>query len=217
MTVIESAIESFLDEAWEDYGDGWTYDGPVSPNTSLNGLQRRVEYVSWDSAAWWWGELGDAWEDLDQPDGNLEFDSSSLTGKLSTATPTGVTVRPMQCYVEAFAVGEQISPVTWDDAVGRFGESAPWSWEGAISDDADKCTLKIKWKRTLDNVTWTDWEDYSPCTAHLASARFRLVVTRPDNSYQVRVERFHTRMTKIPDKRGERTEQQFALENKLYG
>lgn len=191
---------TLTEQAWEDYGEGWTWVTeplPV-PNSTLADLQVNAE-------------------------GELEFAGSALSGTFETPDPTagavliGKVTRLELVHLSAFAVGEQVHPLTWMDASFTWDEAEQFSFEGPISDlgdpeDAGQCSLRIYVRLLRLDGTWGDWQDYRPGTAACVAAQFRLTVTRPSADFQVRVQRFSTRLVRQPEHKDLRSPLQTHLE-----
>jgi hypothetical protein len=170
--------------AWEDFGDGWRWTGPIIPNTTLDGLQVDSDNV-------------------------MRFSGSVLTGTYTTAVP--VTLKNGMAepfYVSAFAVADQVSPVTWEESPATWNESHQHTWEGALDEVEDgqnqgRCTLTIQVKYLEGDMVWSDWRDYSPSRTTCVAAQFRIVVTRPTSAWDVVISRFSTELLRAPQGRWE--------------
>lgn len=177
---------SFFTESWETFGDGWKWDDSTVPNSTLTGLERNA-------------------------DGNLQFSGTDLTGTYQTALSTvaarsGLSAEPV--FVSAYAEAEQVHPQTWEECTwGWDDEHADQvMWEGPINEIGDEdspgsCTLEI-WARFKSSTqTWSDWAVFKPGVVVCISAQFRLVCTRPNDNFNIKVTRFSTKLMRVPPTR----------------
>ena len=181
--------DSYPDEAWQDFGDGWVYDtSPPASNATLTDLAR-------------------------QADGTLAFDGSALTGTYQTANWSQVGYeRGERCYISCALTAWQSHPRTlaeWGPLDSPFEER--WTLEGplwVLPDEDGNCTVLIEISVLAATITkggsgWGDWQTYSPGIYFGVGFRFRLTFTRPSTDYDVVVEQFHTRVRRIPKQRHE--------------
>lgn len=183
---------AFSSQSWEVFGDKWKWDGATTPNATLTNLQR--------NAGLW-----------------LEFAGSALTATYETALPDFQKGdKPEIVYVSAFANADQVHPNTWATALGTWGDSDQWTWEGPINlvddgDDIGTCTLAIEVRFLDETYTWGNWQAYRPGKFQLVAAQFRLQVTRPTVDFDVRIRRFSTDLLRAPRPRWDRSPlKQFA-------
>ncbi|MCH9835266.1 hypothetical protein K0U83_06365, partial [bacterium] len=62
------------------------------------------------------------------------------------------------------------------------------------ADDSANCTLRMQIRTNVDGTSsgWSDWQPFT-CDIYTAvMVRMRLIAVRPDDSYNVRIKRFHT-------------------------
>jgi hypothetical protein len=180
--------EIFADQSWEDYGTGWVAGGFFPP--ILTGLQ------------------------VSTIDGRkvLEFSGSDLEGSYVTAwsatAPSDHTVSPERFYVEAFVVVDQVPPLRADEwtlalddpMAGRRTVEGPLV---VLVGEPANCTVLIEWRWATEQTVFGPWVAYTPGIQFLLQPQFRITATRPDPSYQIRITRFHTRLSRIPRQRRE--------------
>jgi hypothetical protein len=168
--------------AWEDYDVTGGFDGGT-PATTLTDLQVASE-------------------------GWMEFAGSALTASFETALPdpgagSGNPLREFQvsCYVEA----EQLHPITWDELGFAWDapEASQWTWEGPLVDlgddeDPGRCTVSVEVRYFDESYIAGDWQAFSPGPVRCTAAQFRVNVTRPDESFDVRVHRVVTVLRAAP-------------------
>lgn len=162
--------------SWEDYGTGWS-GGAFVPDVTLTDCQATAD---------WTGRK------------YLEFAGSALTASYETALgPALKGMRDRECYCEAFAVAEHVSPAPMELAF-PYGAGAPesdhWTIEGSTLESAARCTLSLSIS-TDNGVTWAA---YKPGKYVGKLFRFRINLTRPSADFNVRVWRFSTRVTRVP-------------------
>lgn len=188
-TDIERAteLEAFV---WEDYGpEGGWYNTGIAGGGSVTDLQRTTV--------------------AGRP--CITFTGSSLTGNYTTAATT-VTLKfsaPIaeRAYVEAWMEAYQVHPLEFGSLSSIAGpENAQWTPEGWLTSipGQSNCTAKIQMRLTVDGVTG-DYVDYKPGVYLFEAIRFRVVFTRPDDTYDVRLFQLHTRVQRIPKQRRERS------------
>jgi hypothetical protein len=147
--------------------------------------------------------------------GYLEFAPGFLQGDFVTvvpvASPTGTDSIPRRCFVEAFAVAEQVWPVTPGDIQVPIGSPLlqRFTPEGPLyvtPDEIANCTLSIGWQYadTPDGV-YLARRSFAPGIYRLVVAKFRITVTRPNEDYNVRISRFCTRVRRAQKQNEERT------------
>ncbi len=185
---LSAAAEAFYSQqSWEDYGTGWVG-----------------------------GAYGATLTDLAvNADGELIFASGgALVGYYESAVPSAAMMEGMRIdpvFVEAHAVGYQIHPIAWEGLPWTWGDPLMrrMSWEGPIDQGIDgetsPCSLVIEIAVKPDkDAAWTSWQRYAPGVYEGVGFKYRLVVTRPTTSYDVRISRFATRSRRVPAGRWER-------------
>jgi hypothetical protein len=186
----------FTSTAWEDFGDGWKWDGATAPNATLTDLDRRA-------------------------DGTLGFDGSALEATYETAFPQVLTTAIAEdVYVSAFVEAQQIHPLpidSWDWPIDDPG--GQWSLEGPLDevqdgDDPGRCALSI-WVRFLDaSQTWSDWRPYKPSRVVCVAVQFRIEVSRPDVTFDVAISRFSTQLIRAQQTKYDADDLQRALSSR---
>lgn len=164
------------DYQWEDYGTGWTGGGFI-PAPAL------VDCVA---TADWTGRKF------------LEFTGSALSATYTTVLGPALSgQRAREVYCEAVVVAEQVHPMPMVDAF-PFGVGAPesdsWTVEGPTTLDAPACKLWIE--ISVDNGA--TWANYKPGVYVGKQIKFRMLMTRPNAEFNVRVYRFATRVRRVP-------------------
>lgn len=183
------------DTRWEDWGTGWAGG---SPATTLIGLE---VYTLVDGR-----EV-------------LRFTGSNLTGTFETAVGTIDTdSKPERCYVEAFAIADQVAPLTADDET--LGADDPiasrLTAEGAIArlaGESTGCTLAIEWRYKLTpSASYSDWQTFTPGIYYFVAPQFRLSITRPDTTWDAWVYSLGTRISRVAPQKFQKTAVHAALE-----
>lgn len=136
--------------------------------------------------------------------GELEFDVSGLTGGYTTkfdgadALQLEQSRQPRPLLVMAAVEAEQVHPMQFGYAQFQIGslEMQRWSFEGPTSpaaDDSANCTLKIKIRTNSDGTTdgWSEYEPLVPGIYNAVEVQLRLIATRPDTTYNIRIKKFH--------------------------
>lgn len=167
------------DQAWEAFGTGWVQAVPPAGDPFVTDLQVTSGY--------------------------LEFAGSALTATYTIGDPdnpaTIATQLPRESFLEAAVVAEQVHPLTWDMAEFGWGDekNLRWTWEGPthlLPGEIANCTITIQVRVNTSGAAgdWSAWLDFRPGLVSIAAAQFRLVVTRPNTSYQVKIHSFRTRV-----------------------
>lgn len=149
----------------------------------------------------------DAWgsgtlDGMQITDGYLEFASGShLEGSWTSAA---VDLTDASRYmVEVAAQAEQRHPMLLEDMIQPLNSRAYANWllEGPTGgSDAQACRLSIEW---LPSATATlppssGWATLRPGEAYFRKAQFRVRITRPLATFNVRVKRFGVRVLSLP-------------------
>jgi len=180
-----SAEAFYASQSWEDYANDWTG-----------------------------GAYGAAVTDLQvNSDGELEFAGSGLTGYYESAVPSTAMMDKMRIdpvFIEAHTVAYQVHPVAWEELPWAWGDPLMqrMTWEGPIdqpiSGETLPCSVTIEISVKPDKDTaWTGWKTYEPGVYTGIGFKYRLVVTRPNTDYDVRISRFATRIKRVPATRWE--------------
>lgn len=176
-------------QLWHEYVDGWLDDLLPSPNPVLTNLQRRS-------------------------DGALEFTGSNLTATYEVPyTLFAFSARkPRRVTVEAFYEAEQVPEETWADLAGwswQDWQDRSYSWEGYadLKDSTPRCTVTLEVAFFVPGGAGLgDYQEYKPGIVMCSGASWRITLTRPSSSYQVRLSRFSTRLASIPPQANERND-----------
>lgn len=173
----------FGDNEWSTYANGWKTDSaPPTGDPALSNLQRHA-------------------------DGWLEF-SAGVSATYTTAE-TGTRVayhksQPRRCYVEASVAAEQISPIHWGAASGMWGDplAVRATWEGpthVLPNETANATIGIEARINTTGASdgWQAWREFKPGLYSFVDIQFRIVATRPDTTYDVRIHSFRTRVRVI--------------------
>ena len=136
--------------------------------------------------------------------GELGFTGSGLVGTYTTrwdnTTAVDVSAQaPRRLLVTAAAEAEQVHPRTIGATTLPLDslQLQRWSFEGpteVAADDAANSTLRLQIRTNVDG-TATGWSDWQPFTCGVYTAvmvRMRLIATRPDDTYNIRIKRLHT-------------------------
>ncbi len=140
------------------------------------------------------------------PDHFLEFTGSFLIGQW-TAAFDGLSLvgldqfrTPREYFIEAVLVAEQVHPfdLSHDVALGD-PEFTRWTLEGPthLRPGEDECTIRIHARFNINGLStgWSEWQIFRPGLYTCVNVQFRLEVTRPSSSYQVKIHRLDTRVT----------------------
>ena len=170
-------------QAWESYVDGWKTDSlPPAYDPQLSNLQRASG-------------------------GYLEFTGTSLTGTYTTANELipapreQQIIRPVRVFLQPYWEASQVHPADWGwapDLKWRDNVVNQWTWEGPLSDGlytADNCTVECQARFSEDGVSWGDWLPLTPGMYAITAVQFRLVVTRSNPSFNVQINKFHTKIS----------------------
>jgi hypothetical protein len=178
------------DQSWEDWvaNGSWTTGGLSAP--AIAGLQ--VTAYSGRNV--------------------LEFSGSDLAGTYTVQLHLQpVDLVPQRMMVEAFVEARSVPPLELSDWLLPLESprGSRRSLEGALTvlpGEPANPTVEIQWSyATSSGGAYSDWVPFVPGVHFIVNARFRLVCTRPNTDYQIRIFRFHTRMTRIPRQRRERS------------
>ncbi len=164
---------------WAVYADGWrTASAPPSGDPVLTGFE-----VAGDAIAGWF----------------LQFTGSNLEATYETAYTAPAPTTPIRAYVEVWWEAVQVHPLTAAEEIWAAGDPrfSRWTAEGPMTilpGETENCTLKAQ-IQVDEGSGLGDWQDVR-CGAvySLRDAHFRLVATRPDATYNIKVTRFVTRI-----------------------
>ena len=194
-------LRELIDEAWEDYGNGFVWDTPTIPNCEFDNLERAD------------GEWESPYAQFDTSTG-----AADLTGTYTTEANTELGLKPRRYYIEVFVDAEQVHPATWEDMEIAWGDPrvADWTWEGPADEREGtlRCTMTIE-VRFKNADAWGDWEEYRPGIVWCQHAQARVTFTRPNTNFDIRMHRMHTRITNTPPTDGQRTDAQLWAESEL--
>jgi hypothetical protein len=160
---------------WAVYADGWrTASAPPAGDPVLTGFQVHA-------------------------DGYLEFDGSALEATYETAYTAPAPTNAIRAYVECWWEAVQEHPLTIGEWTWALGDPMfqRWTLEGpttVLEGETANCTLKAQ--IAIDEGSgFGDWQDVrSGAVYSLMDAKFRLVATRASTDYNLRIERFITRI-----------------------
>lgn len=136
--------------------------------------------------------------------GELEFTGTGLVGTYTTKWDNTTAVdtsaqAPRRMLVTAAAEAEQVHPrIIGQTALPLDSlELQRWSFEGpteVAAEDPANCTLKVQIRTNVDGTAsgWSDWQPFTCGVYTAVMVRMRLIATRPDDGYNVRIKRFHT-------------------------
>ena len=164
---------------WAVYADGWrTASAPPAGDPVLTDFA-----VGGDAAAGY----------------HLEFTGSALEATYETAYTAPAPTTPIRAFVEVWWYAVQVHPLTAEDETWAADDPrfSRWTAEGptvVLADEAANCTLRAQIK-VDEGSGLGDWQDVR-CGAvySLRDAHFRLVATRPNTDYNVKITRFVTRI-----------------------
>lgn len=177
---VPTAIEA-SNVNWASYADGWrTITAPPPEDPTLDGFEAVDDATHGDY---------------------LRFTGSALTATYTTGYAASGLTAALRCFVEAWWDAEQEHPLTIDEWTWGIGDPSysRWTLEGpttVLAGEDENCTLKVQIRYDDDGGgTLGDWQDLvSGSILSLADAQFRLVATRPNTDYNVRIRRFVTRI-----------------------
>lgn len=136
--------------------------------------------------------------------GELAFTGSGLVGTYITRWDNTTLLdqssqAPRQLLVTAAVEAEQVHPRTLGEMQLPLGslELQRWSLEGpteVAAQDPANSALRIQIQTNVDGTSsgWSDWQPFACGIYTAVMVRLRLLVTRPDATYNVRIKRFHT-------------------------
>lgn len=172
------------DACWEDFGTGWESAAPGPYDPTLTNVEVATDDIGRSV---------------------LRFSGSATGGAYQTSNYlVPANSRPERCYVEAYIVGVQIPPLEMGDWTLPLGDPlcASRTMEGVLG--ASGCTLTIEWRYTTSGSgSFNEWRAFVPGIYVLVVPQFRLILTRPDTTWQVHIQRFGTRLSRAPKQRFE--------------
>ena len=118
-------------------------------------------------------------------------------------------------YLQIVLMAYQIHPMTVGglDAFGPIGgrNFLRWTSEGPTSllpGETANCSIRVDVAHSLTATAGSDWREHDSGRHKLRSFKARVVVTRPDTTYDFRIVRFGVQATvnapPMPDRLGER-------------
>lgn len=149
----------------------------------------------------------------------VEFTGSGSTLVLdSSAFFTPTVGRGERLYVEFVCAVDQVPPLTVEQWLLPIDSPRGQrrSVEGALSQvtgESSSCTIVVEYRwRTQLTGPKTAWMPYVPGVVFAVpeTFEFRVTITRPDDTYNVRVYRFAYRTSRVPMQRHERTPQRWT-------
>lgn len=196
---------------WETYGsaNGWEATVPASGDPSI---QTGFEQIA---------------------DGSLRYTAGSTDTTASVPVwvsrqaqdiPTSGAIRreARNIYVEAYVEADQIHPDAWEDATAtwRTHSSTAGTWEGPVTllsgETQSGLSIEMNTNDTGSSDDWSGWIPYQPGLYPLVDIRFRLVASRPGDTFNIAVRKFHTRMTAPAGKLDESTPSRRLYDGELY-
>ena len=181
----DPAVGPGAEEEWEtNAGGDWEFAVPATGNArTTGGLEQHA-------------------------DGYLEFTGSDLTGTYLTSWDDGGLLGvidqsqpPTKMLVMAAVEAEQVHPTTIGDLGLTLGslEAQRWTFEGPawLADgDTPNCSLAIQIRLNVDGTAtgWTEWQPFACGVYEVVDFRLRLLATRPDATYNIKIHRFHTKV-----------------------
>jgi hypothetical protein len=217
----------FINERWHTYGDGWKTDSsPPAYDPVLTSLQRHADgYLEFET-----GKVSGTYV---------------TAGIVSTDVPE-FFVREEPLYVEAVVgatcrdpravgAGSVNADGTRNKSVAMVEDQIGWPLTGAETAEGDLTSapgdlpslrIQMRLLRGTDsspsyssdpNSSGDDgWLDYKPGIYQCQGAQFRLVVTRPSDTWDVRIYAFGTRCVRPPDARHYRTPVEDFLAREVF-
>ena len=144
---------------------------------------------------------------MDSDRRHLAFSGSNLTGTWLGAMDAADFLAldssraTRRYWVDALLEAEQIHPKTWAEEENAWDspQLSRWTWEGpsyTLPGEDGPCTARIEMRLNVTGQAgeWDDWVRYRPGLYDFVDIQFRLVFTRPDTTWQIKVHRFHTRV-----------------------
>lgn len=177
------------DQAWESYDpNGWEKAVPtpgsalIGPEFEENAAGELVYTAASTSLAW-----------------ETAYTSERDQGAILTLEQWRQPRRHfVEAWVEAYAENEE----TWQDATWAYGDILydRWTWEGprsTVPEEPANPELEIQFRVNRDGTSagWGDWRDYTPSIYSFVDIQFRLRVRRHHANQNVRILKFHTRIT----------------------
>lgn len=177
------------DQAWESYDlNGWEKAVPtpgsalIGPEFEENAAGELVYTAASTSLAW-----------------ETAYTSQRDQGAILTLEQWRQPRRHfVEAWVEAYAENEE----TWQDATWAYGDILydRWTWEGprsTVPEEPANPELEIQLRVNRDGTSsgWGDWRDYTPSIYSFVDVQFRLRVRRHHANQNVRILKFHTRIT----------------------
>ena len=177
------------DQAWEDYdANGWEQAVPT-PGSAF---------------------IGPEFEE--NADGELVYTAASTSLTWETAYTSqrdqGAILtleqfrQPRRHFVEAWVEAYAENQETWADATWAYGDILydRWTWEGprsTVPAEPSNPELEIQFRVNRDGTSagWGSWRDYTPSIYSFVDIQFRLRVRRHHANQNVRILKFHTRIT----------------------
>lgn len=140
------------------------------------------------------------------PDNYLEFEGTNLAGNYTSQHDSTFTLdldnfrAPREYYVEAVLVAEQRHPLVLNgDAELGDPAFARWTLEGPthLRPGEANCTLELQARFNINGTQsgWGNYQTFRPGLYTFVQIQYRIKVTRPDTTYQVRIHKFETRVT----------------------
>ena len=177
------------DQAWESYDpNGWEKAVPtpgsalIGPEFEENAAGELIYTAASTSLAW-----------------ETAYTSQRDQGAILTLEQWRQPRRHfVEAWVEAYAENEE----TWQDATWAYGDILydRWTWEGprsTVPEEPANPELEIQFRVNRDGTSagWGDWRDYTPSIYSFVDIQFRLRVRRHHANQNVRILKFHTRIT----------------------
>ena len=146
--------------------------------------------------------LGTVPVDLDVASNVLHWDSgSSATGPVYYAFAESDLTTAQRVVATAIIQGYQVRPETLADLNFTLGseDGRRWSIEGPMDDDGTNATVKLEWRWTSGaSLSSVEYRPFEAGEVYFRKCQFRLVWTRPTDSYDVKLQRFVVRLYTPP-------------------
>lgn len=174
------------DNSWStDTVNGWVKSVPAPGDATLSNLQQvtgsdGLKYLSFSGSS-----TSGTWTGPEDSSGLYGIDQFRV---------------PRDYYVEAVMVVEQVHPQVLDGetelgdpAFARFTLEGPTHLRRGES----QCSVRIQARFNIDGTStgWGEWQDFRPGRYTFVVVQWRLKVTRPDDSFDVRLHYLETRIT----------------------
>lgn len=187
-----SDYTNYPDQAWEDFA--------ASPGQWVNGALGQPQLSNLQVTLYNGRKV-------------VEFSGSNLSGTYTTAGKlTMLTAQPEWAWVQFHAVVDQVSPWTVADLAALPVDSpisSNMTTEGLLAypqastkefdytKDYEPCAITVEMRFTTSAAgSFGDWVEYKPGYYNFVNVQFRVTFTRPDTTYNFRMYRCHSRLSR---------------------